>query len=109
MQATNSRLQGKVVAVSAETTNDAHRNIGKIRVVSERLSSVNVRQVNFDKRDTDGQQRIAQGYAGMSKRGRIDKNKIHRAACLMHGVNQSVFGVGLKVRKIDAQAFSFTR
>src|SRR5512135_843087 len=51
-------FQRQFVAVRAQTGHHADSEVGKIRVVTERLARVDVGKMNFDERDGGGRQRI---------------------------------------------------
>src|SRR5690554_4082312 len=52
------------VAVGSESADHAGGAIGEIRVLTEGLARVDVRQVNLHVGDVDGGERVAQGDAG---------------------------------------------
>src|SRR5690606_28537503 len=64
-EARGSGTQGKFIAQRPETDDLADGDVREIRVAAECLARVHVRQVHFDERQSDAEDGIAQGDAGV--------------------------------------------
>ena len=53
----------------------AFGGIGEVRVLAKRFARVNIGEVDFDKRQSNGQQRVAQYNTGVRESARIDENE----------------------------------
>src|SRR3954470_11199523 len=66
----------------------------------ESLACEYIRQVHFDERNLDGCECIAQRYAGVGKRRRIDQNEARTVrARLLHASDQLALEVTLEARQ----------
>ncbi len=91
------------IAAFAETTDDADRKVGKIRVHSELFAGKDIGQVGFDEGNAGGQESIPDRDAGVGIGRRIDNDKIDLVArSLLNTADNLAFIVGLKSLQVDA-------
>jgi hypothetical protein len=62
------RLQGQLVTQGAKPRDHADGHVGHVGVSPEFLTGVDVTEMDFDKRDRYGQQRVTQSNARMGQR-----------------------------------------
>src|SRR5574340_360782 len=100
-------FQRQFVAVCAETGYHADGEVGKVRMVAERLARVDVGKVNFDERNGSGSQGIAQGDAGVGVTRRVDDDEVDMVArSLVDAVDQGAFVVVLEGFDLGASRFA---
>lgn len=89
--------QCQCVAVGAETDDRADGDIGKMGMVTECFPRGDVRQMHFDERHGRGQQRVAQGHAGVRVGRGIEDDAVDvlDAGC-MNAIHQRTFAIGLE-------------
>ena len=75
----NCGLQTEFVAFGAQPEKAASGDIAEIAVVSKFLAREYIAQVNFNKRDPDCEQGIANRNAGVGKSTRIQQDEIDLA------------------------------
>ena len=101
-------LQSQLVTQRAEANDAADGDVGKIGVMSERLTGEDVREVNLDERNAHAQQRVAQGNAGVGVGARVDQDEIDAfGTCLVHAVHQQAFLVALERGEAVAEFLRF--
>ncbi len=92
-----SKPQGGFITVGPQTNNDTASDVREIGVVTERLTTVNIGQMNFNKRNTDTGKRIPYRHAGMGVGPSIDQDEIHALGMgLMNSIDEPAFVITLK-------------
>lgn len=98
-----SRLQGQLVPLCPKPHDGAYRGIGQVGMMAETFALIHIRQMHFDKGYRYSEQRVAQGYAGMSQRAGVDNDEVDIFITGgMDAVDQLVFGIALQ--KLDVMA-----
>jgi hypothetical protein len=94
-------LQRQFVAVSPKTKKTAICNITEIAGMSKLLPRKRVAQVDFDKRNLNRQECIAQRNTGVCECPWIQNYEGDLiGGCFLHPVNEFVLGVALKALKL---------
>ncbi len=73
-------LQSKFVAECADTEDAAGSDVAEIIRVSKFLTRKYITQVDFDKRDVDGEQGVSNGDTRVREGARIEQNKVDASA-----------------------------
>ncbi len=85
------------IARRTQTHDHAFGEVGEIRVVTEGLAPVNIRQMHFDEGQGHACEGIAQGHAGVREGPGIDDDEGGAVgAGRVNAVNQGAFMVALK-------------
>ena len=95
--------QRVVVARHAEAANNAHREIGKIGFVSERLPGMHVGEVHLDKGELCAGKRIAKRDTGVCKSTWVDDYEVRALGRGMNAIDELAFVVALKTLDIAAE------
>ena len=74
LESLDRRLQRKLVPLCSETRDDPNGDITKIGVLAEFLPRMHVRQMHFDERDADAEDRIPERHARVRESARINHN-----------------------------------
>ena len=75
-------------------------------MVAEGLACVNIRDVNFNKRDANAGERVAYGHAGVRVRSRINNDEMGSiGAGRLDFVDQRTFPIALKGLECSARFF----
>src|SRR6266446_2254079 len=90
------RAKREAVALGAKAHDTAVRHVGNRRMMPERLAPVHVRQMNFDHRDFDGQNRVANRNAGMCVRAGVQQQYVALAARILDSIHDRALAVGLE-------------
>src|ERR1700686_858255 len=88
-------LQGQRIALRAESSDDAVGTARKIRMMSESLPLVDIRNVNFQHRTVERVQRVEDGDRRMCERCGIDHNASGGLACLVYPIDDFIFPIAL--------------
>lgn len=92
-----SEPQGGFITIRPQTNNDTASDVREIGAVTERLTTVNIGQMNFNKRNTDTGKCIPYRYAGMGIGTSIDQDEIDALGTgLMNSINEPAFVIALK-------------
>lgn len=87
----------KFITVIAETNNAACRNITEITLVAKLFASKGIAQVNFNKRNIDGEEGIPRRDTGVGECTRIDKDEVDTvSAGLLYTVDHFMFRITLE-------------
>lgn len=95
LQAIEERLQGIKVTAPAKAAYLTNAYRGEHGCVAESLTGVDVGQMDLDCWQTDGADGISQGDGGMSIAAGIDDNSACPVQCILNGVDEDAFMVGL--------------
>jgi len=96
-------LQRQFITNSPQASNAAGGNVGKVRVMAERLTAMYVGEMDFNEGYANGEQGIPQCHAGVGEGGRIEQDEIHAfVACFMDTLNQLVFRIALQLQEMMA-------
>jgi len=99
-------LQGEFITVRPETKQAAVCDVTEITYVSKFLPGECIAQVNFNKRNLNGQNGISQRNACMRETTRIQNNKFDPVDLgLLNPVNELVFGVALEAGEVMSKLF----
>src|SRR6185437_616624 len=103
-------VQRIAVTVRAETGDDAQRQVGKIRLATERFARVRVGKVDFDERNRRGGQRVAQCHRSVGEGGRVDQDERGRVPLGgVYPIDQFVLGIRLVTGQRVARRFGLAR
>lgn len=76
-------------------------------MMTKGLALVDIGQMDFDKRDVDPGQGIANCHAGMGESGGVDNDELHASGfCLVNLIDQHAFVVTLKAIDLNAMLFA---
>src|SRR6185503_9473180 len=96
-EAADSCLHGQLVPVGTQPGDQAGRDVREVRVMTERLAALQVREVNLDERDLHGEQGVAQRDTGVREGAGIDYDIGDALACRgMDAANELVLGIALE-------------
>jgi len=95
-----------MIAIGTKTANLTNGYRGNIGMVAKRLSTMNITEVNFYRRQANGRDRIPQSHTGMGVGPWIDYNPIFLPEGTLDTVHQITFTVGLKKIQLCPQLFS---
>ena len=88
-------LQAEFIALRAQAADDADRDIREIGMVTERLATMHVRDMNFDHRFRDRGKRVGQRHRRMRIGSRVDHDAVRIVTRGVQPVDQLMFGVRL--------------
>lgn len=92
-----------LIAIDAQSADHSHGFVGKIAVMSERLSGVYIRDMYFDKLEVAAHQGISQANTSMGQSPRIDNHIADLASCFVYAINDGAFVIRLKVLHLYAE------
>ena len=91
------RLQCQLVAVSPKPKKAAIRNIAKVAVMPKLLPRKRVAEMNFDKRNLNGKERVTQRHARVREAPGVQDDEIDAIdGGLLYAVDEFVFGIALE-------------
>src|SRR5687768_10173110 len=94
--------QSELVAVGAESTHDRDRRIRQCRPPALGLARVDVRHVNFDERNSDSREGIANCETRVRICAGVDERAVDFSAHGMHGFDDLAFAVELNEGELSA-------
>lgn len=89
-------LNSNLIPIHPQPNNNPRRLITEIRMMSPRLSSMNIAHMQLNERDTHAQQRIADSNGGMRVRAGVDDDPVDMTARGLDAVHNGAFVVGLE-------------
>src|ERR1041385_1372626 len=99
----NGCLYCQNVRIHTEPDDLATANSGDEGFVAEFLTCMDIREVDFDRRDTNGRDGIAESNTGVGKGRRIENYDVNFAFGLLNPGHKLAFGVGLTEVHFDAE------
>src|ERR1043166_6143818 len=104
LEMTDQPFETQAVAVGPEPRDDANREIREQRTPPLRLTRKNVRQMHFDERDTDGEERVPHRQTRMRERGRVDHGPVGPTLQSLNRLDELAFMI-----RLDPAAFHAER
>lgn len=81
----------------------ANGDVGEVGMPTKRLATVDIRQVHFNGRNSDGENSVSDGNAGMRVSGRIDDQNIGPRSLVLDKIDQFSFVIGLKTLDLKSR------
>ena len=100
------KIDSSRIAKHAESTNNTNGLITQVAAVPELFPGVNIADVDFQERDRDSSERIAETHARVGESARVDDDEMDFLACLVDPVNNDTFVVRLEIFDFDSQVFT---
>src|SRR4029078_4633813 len=100
------RLDRELVAIRSEPADHTLHGLGDIRMVAERLTRENVRQMHLDGRNGAGEQSIQDGDRRMGEGAGIDDQPCRFGSCLLNPSHELAFMVALAEVYRKSERFS---
>ena len=81
------KFNSSAVSESAQAANHSNSLVAQETLVAEFFASMHITDVDFDKRNSDSTQSIAQSDTGMRQASRVDDNIIAFSSCFVNAID----------------------
>jgi len=96
--------QGEFIPISPETEQATARDVTEITVVPKLFPGERIAQVNFDKRNLNGQKSVTQRNTRVRESARVQDDEVDPVNLgLLDPVNEFMFGVALKTGQVVSE------
>ena len=96
--------QGEFIPICPETEQATARDVTEITVVPKLFPGERIAQVNFDKRNLNGQKSVTQRNTRVRESARVQDDEVDPVNLgLLDPVNEFMFGVALKTGKVVSE------
>ena len=96
--------QGEFIPICPETEQATARDVTEITVVPKLFPGKRIAQVNFDKRNLNGQKGVTQCNTRVRESARVQDDEVDAVNLrLLDPVDELMFGVALKTRKLVSE------